>query len=220
MNRADRSWLTVGATFATVAMITVITAAISYEHEYELAHRHGQPPWVSSLLPFTVDGMIFGASVVLLWAAANGIRRPWRPLAVLLVGIGATIAANLAAGIGDGWLGAAVSAWSGLALIFISDVAMWLMNARRALAAGEDLRPVAACSCPPPPTSLAEALPAARARLRDLDEPSGEQALAGRFGVSRHQVRTVLAGPAGVQSAEAEAAAAVRAASNGHGGGD
>lgn len=192
---ADYSRLTVGVIFAVVAVICGITAAVSYEHEYELAHHNGQAPWVASLLPFTVDGMILGASVALLWAAANGIRRPWRPLSVLLVGIAATIAANLASGIGDGWLGAAVAAWSGVSLILISDVAMWLTNTRRKLAAGESLRPVAACACPPPPVSLAEALVGARVELRDRGEPSGEQSLAARFGVSRHQVRTALAVP-------------------------
>ncbi|MGH3125569.1 MAG: DUF2637 domain-containing protein [Streptosporangiaceae bacterium] len=183
---------TVGITLATVAIITGITAAVSYEHEYQLARRHGQAPWVSSLLPFTVDGMILGASVVLVWAASVGIRRPWRPLAVLLAGIGATIGANLASGIGDGWLGAAVAAWSGLALILISDVAMWVTGTLRTLAAGDDPRPAAACSCPPPPMSLTEALPLAQARLKELGEASGQQALADRFLVTRHQVRAAL----------------------------
>ena len=133
---AHQPWsrTTVGVTLFTVAAITGITAAISYDHEYQLARHHGQTAWVSSLLPFTVDGMILGASVVLVWAASNGIRRPLRPLGVLLVGIAATIGANLAAGLGDGWLGAAVSAWSGLALILISDVAMWLTGELRKLA--------------------------------------------------------------------------------------
>jgi hypothetical protein len=182
-------------TMLTVAVITAITAAISYEHEYQLAHTHGQAPWVSSLLPFTVDGMILGASVVIVWAASVGIRRPWRPLAVLLVGIGATISANLASGWGDGWVGAAVAAWSGLALILISDVAMWLTGALRTLAAGEDTQPAADCSCPPPPLTLAEALPQARKRLQDDGLPAGEQALADRFVTTRHQVRASLSPP-------------------------
>jgi hypothetical protein len=196
--RLSWSWLAVGVTMLTVAAITGITAAISYEHEYQLAHRNGQAPWVSSLLPFTVDGMILGASVVIVWAASQGIRRPWRPMSVLLVGIGATIGANLAAGIGDGWLGAAVSAWSGLALILISDVAMWLMGALRALAAGEELQRAVTCSCPPPlppATSLAEALPLARDELRARGETFGEETLAERFGTTRHKVRLALSPP-------------------------
>jgi len=144
--------------------------------------RNGQAPVGTVALPFTVDGMIPGASVVIFWAASQGLRRPPRPVAVLLVGIGATIGANLAAGIGDGWLGAAGSAWSGLALILISDVAMWLMGTIRGLTQGDVPRPGAGCSCPPPPTSLAAALPLARAELRQFAEPVGELALADRFG--------------------------------------
>jgi len=196
--RPDRqpwSWVPVVVTLLTVASITGIASAVSYEHEYQLARRHGQDAWVSALLPFTVDGLILGAAVVLVWAAMAGIRRPLRPLAVLLVGIAATIAANLASGIGDGALGAAVSAWSGVALILISDVAMWLMGALRRLSNPLDIQPAAACSCPPAPVSLAEALPLARAALRDRGEPAGEQALADRFGVPRNQVRKLLAGP-------------------------
>jgi hypothetical protein len=61
----------------------------------------GQAPVGVVVQPFTVDGMILGASVVILWAASQGIRRPLRPIAVLVVGIGATIAANLAADLSD-----------------------------------------------------------------------------------------------------------------------
>jgi hypothetical protein len=189
--------LTVGVTLFVVTVLTGITAAVSYEHEYQLAYRHHQPGWVSSLLPFTVDGIIFGASVVILWAASRGIRRPWRPISWLAVGILATIGANLASGLGDGWLGAAVAAWAGCAVIAVSDVAFWLLGKLRTLASGEDPQPASACSCPPPPTSLAVALPAARAELKRLGEPSGEQALADRFGVTRHQVRAVLSRPGG-----------------------
>lgn len=185
--------MVLAVTYLAVAVIVTITAAVSYEHEYELAHHNGQAPWVSSLLPFTVDGMLLATSVVLVWAAAEGLRRPWRPLAVLLVGIAATIAANLASGLGHGWLGAAVAAWCGFALILISDVAMWLTGAKRRLASGEPEQPRATRKPAPPPLTLAEWATAAQAWLRDHGEPSGEQALADRIGTTRHQVRTALA---------------------------
>lgn len=191
-DRRDWSGPTVAVVMFAVAVITGITAAVSYQHEYELARHHGQAPWVSTLLPFTVDGMILGASVVIVWAASVGIRRPWRPLAVLVVGIAATIGANLASGIGDGWLGAGVSAWAGIALIMISDVAMWLMGTLRALASGDGPQPGADRPRPAPPMTLAELLPLAREELKRRGEPAGEQALADRFGVSRHQVRSAL----------------------------
>ena len=45
---------------------------------------------------------MLGASVVLLWAAANVIERPCLPFMVLLAGIAATISANLASGLSGG----------------------------------------------------------------------------------------------------------------------
>jgi Protein of unknown function (DUF2637) len=195
-DRDPWAWIAPGLTYFAVFVITCITAAVSYEHEYELARRTGQVRWVSSVLPFTVDGMILAASVVILWAASQGIRCPLRPLGVLAVGIAATIAANLAAGIGHGWLGAGVSAWSGFALILMSDVGMWLAAARRRLAGGPGLQTASDCRHPAPPVTLAEALTMARGELMARGEKHGEQQLAGRFGVSRYEVRKALA-PAG-----------------------
>lgn len=192
-DRQRWAWVVPGVTYLTVLAMTAIAAAVSYEHEYQLAHRNGQAPWVSSLLPFTVDGLILAASVTVLWAAGNGIRRPLRPLAVLAVGIGATIAANLAAGLGHGWLGAAVSAWCGVSVVLVADVAFWMLGARRKLASGEPSRPADDCSCPPVPLDLAEWVPLARARLSGFGLPHGEQELANRMATTRHQVKLALA---------------------------
>jgi Protein of unknown function (DUF2637) len=189
----DRGGWAPGVTYLIVLAMTGITAAVSYQHEYQLAYRNGQAPWVSSLLPFTVDGMILVASVALLWAGSQGIRRPVRPLAVLAVGIGATIAANLAAGLGHGWLGAAVSAWCGVAVVLVADVAFWMLGTRRKLASGEPLHPVADCGCPPLPLTLAEWAPLARAGLEAQGRPHGEQALADAMATTRHQVKLALA---------------------------
>lgn len=49
----------------------------SYQHQYELAIRHGQTHWVAGLLPFSVDGMIVSATLVLWYAAWHGHPRPW-----------------------------------------------------------------------------------------------------------------------------------------------
>ncbi len=219
-DRERWAWLVPGVTYLTVLVITGITAAVSYEHEYQLAYRNGQAQWVAALLPFTVDGMILAASAVLLWAGTRGIRYPLRPFAVLVVGIAATIAANLAAGLGHGWLGAAVSAWCGLALILISDIAMWLAGMLRSLASGTVTQPAAGHACPPPPVSLAEVLPLARAELQQRGEPAGELALADRFMVTRNQVRKALAptdpaGAAAVPSPAQPSRPATVAAANG-----
>jgi hypothetical protein len=214
---AGWSWLTVAVTLFAVIAVTGITAAVSYDHEYHLSYSNGQPAWVSGCNPFTVDGLILGASVVLFWAASRGIRgfgQLWRPGGVLVVGILATVAANLAAGLDETWLRPVVSAWPGVALILISDVFFWLMGKIRALANGEELQPETGCDCPAPPAppvSLAEALPLARAELRRQNKPSGEQALADAFAVTRHQVRTILA-----QADAPEPAAEPDASPNGH----
>jgi hypothetical protein len=176
------AWVVPAVTYLTVSVICLITAAVSYEHEYQLAYGNGQVWWVSAALPFTVDGMILAASVVLLWAGSHGIRRPLRPVCVLLAGIAATIAANLAAGIGDGWLGATVSAWSGFALIATSDVAMWMAAAVRRLAAAPPVR-----QCPhglPVTASAPERIVAAFLHTRDCEDREPSYREVGRqFGV-------------------------------------
>jgi Protein of unknown function (DUF2637) len=216
-NQDNWSRLTIGVTLFAVAAITGITAAVSYDHEYNLSHLNGQPGWVSACNPFTVDGLILGSSVVLFWAASKGIQgflQLWRPVSVLVVGILATIAANLAAGIVAAWLRPAVSAWPGISLILLSDVFFWLIGKLRSLADGEDLQPVVACKCPKPATALTDALLLARGELRRLGKPSGEQVLADSFGVTRHQVRTALVPPGDTPQADTRAAAT--ASLNGH----
>lgn len=189
-----------GAPLAAVLGITfaggVVVSAVSYQHEYHLAHSNGQAPWVSSLLPFTVDGMLFAAGVALLWAGANrvtGWGRLWQPRGVLAAGILATIAANLYSDLRYWWLGPAVSASSGVSLVLMSAVAFWLVAEQRTVTGGDSSQRGKDCSCPLPPVTLAEALPLARARLKDDGELHGEEALADRFEVTRHKVRAALA---------------------------
>ena len=63
------------------------------------------------LLPFTVDGLIWAASMVALDASRRSLPVPrlaaWSPGA----GIVATVGAHLAHGVGYGPVGALVSAW-------------------------------------------------------------------------------------------------------------
>jgi len=181
-----------------VAVIAAFTMAISYQHEYVLASRNGQVAWVAALLPFSVDGMLMVASVAIYWAAGHGIRRPLRPMATGAVGITATIAANMFSDLRFWWLGPAVAASSGLSLVLISDVAFWLVSAQRKLAAGEQVQRKAGCSCPRPPTSLAEAVPLARQALKEAGLPHGEEVMAERFGVTRYRLLKALAPPAEV----------------------
>lgn len=182
---------------AIVTVMGTLTAVISYSHESGLARLNGQSAWVARLVPASVDGIVMASSVVLLWAAWHGISgwgELWRPRLWAAVGMGATIAANLFSEQRFPWLGPAVSASCGVALVIISDQMFWLLHRQRPDA--EPARPpaVTPCSCPPAPLTVADALPLARTALLEAGQPAGEQVLADRFGISRHAVRTHLAG--------------------------
>jgi hypothetical protein len=99
-----------------VAAVAAVAAVISYCHAYELVSAHGEAGLTARLLPFTVDGLILAASMLILDASRRGQLAP--PLARWFLGTGivATISANMAHGIGHGLIGSLVSAWPALAL--------------------------------------------------------------------------------------------------------
>jgi hypothetical protein len=47
-------WTTIG----WVAVLALIAGTVSYLHTHALVARHGQPGWVATLAPFSVDRMI------------------------------------------------------------------------------------------------------------------------------------------------------------------
>jgi hypothetical protein len=104
-------------TTAAVVTVAAVAGIVSYQHAYELVRSHGESGATARLLPFTVDGLIWAASMVILDASRRHHRVP--PLAAWSLGtaILATIGANLAHGLGHGSIGALVSAWPALALI-------------------------------------------------------------------------------------------------------
>jgi Protein of unknown function (DUF2637) len=103
-------------TALAVATVAAVAAVISYRHAYELVSTHGETGVTARLVPFTVDGLILAASMLIL--DANRRHQPVPPLARWCLGAGilATIGANLAHGLGHGPIGALVSAWPALAL--------------------------------------------------------------------------------------------------------
>lgn len=83
---------------------------IFYRYAYELVIAHGETEVTAQLVPFTADGLILAASMLILDASRR--NQPAPPLARWCLGAGiiATIAANLAHGFGHGLIGALVSA--------------------------------------------------------------------------------------------------------------
>jgi hypothetical protein len=115
-------------TALAVATVAAVAAVISYQHAYELVSSHGETGVTARLMPFTVDGLILAASMLILDASRR--HQPVPPLArwCLGAGIAATIGANLAHGIGHGPIGALVSAWPALALAGSFELLMTLIR--------------------------------------------------------------------------------------------
>ncbi len=59
-------------TALAVVAVAVVAAGISYQHAYELVCSHGESGVTARLLPFTVDGLIWAASMVVLDASRRG----------------------------------------------------------------------------------------------------------------------------------------------------
>jgi Protein of unknown function (DUF2637)/DDE superfamily endonuclease len=111
-----------------VAAVAAVAAVISYRHAHELVTTHGETGLTATLVPFTVDGLILAASMLILDASRH--HHPVPPLArrCLGAGIAATIGANLAHGLDHGPIGALVSAWPALALAGSFELLMTLIR--------------------------------------------------------------------------------------------
>ena len=73
-------------TALAVVAVAVVAAIISYQHAYELVRSHGESGVTARLLPFTVDGLIWAASMVVLDASRR--NRPVPRLAAWSLGAG------------------------------------------------------------------------------------------------------------------------------------
>ena len=92
--RAD-GWIR-RTTTGCVALLALIAGTVSYLHMHRLVALHGQPGWVASLTPLSVDGMIVAASATLLAESRAGRRGAALPWALLVAGSVASLAANVA----------------------------------------------------------------------------------------------------------------------------
>lgn len=119
----------------TALAVAAVAAVISYRHAYELVRTHGETGLTARLVPFTVDGLIVAASMLILDANRRTKPAPAPARWCSGAGIVATICANLAHGLGHGPIGALVSAWPALALAGSFELLMMLIRAERRQAA-------------------------------------------------------------------------------------
>jgi hypothetical protein len=105
------------ATAVLATAVAVFAFIVSFSHIYSLAFTHGEGRLSSFLIPLTVDILIVAASLLMLFYARN--RQKVHPLSrvMLILGVGATIAANVGFGLDFGVVGAIVSAWPAIAFI-------------------------------------------------------------------------------------------------------
>jgi hypothetical protein len=83
-------------TTAAVALVALVAAAASYSHMRQLAVAAGEGD-MAGVLPLSVDGLVVAASMSLLSAKRAGQRAGVLPWLALAAGLGASLAANVAA---------------------------------------------------------------------------------------------------------------------------
>ena len=120
-------WSTAGA----VAGVAAVAAVASCEHACALVRAHGGTGWTGRLVPLTVDGLVYASSMVLPDCARR--QAPVPALARWLPGPGvaATLAADVAHGLGHGPAGAAVAAWPAAALAGSYELFMTVIRGAR-----------------------------------------------------------------------------------------
>ena len=183
-------------TALAVVAVAVVAAIISYQHAYELAHSRGESGVTARLLPFTVDGLIWAASMVVLDASRRNQPIPRLAAWSLGTGIVATVGANLAHGIGHGPVGALVSAWPALALVGSFELLMTLIrtgrSSRTGEAEGELLYRAARTAVQKAPPELTVA-PTLEQNVRARHESGQSQrAIAREFNIDRRKVKRIL----------------------------
>lgn len=120
---------------ATVLGVAAVAGWVSYWHAVEVVRRYGaeQEPAVH-LIPLTIDGMIYASSMAKLWAARYRLKPGLLSRTALLVGIAATLAANVLRGLEHGPLAATIAAWPAVALIISYELTMWVVRSGREIA--------------------------------------------------------------------------------------
>ena len=94
--RVAPGWATRVVTVAAVLLVAAVAAVVSYAHMQEVAERAGED-WRAWLLPLSVDGLVVAASMGLLTRRRAGLPGGRLAWCALLGGVGASLAANIAA---------------------------------------------------------------------------------------------------------------------------
>src|SRR5208282_2580115 len=116
------------STALAVLGVAAVAAVASYGHAFDLVRAHGETGWTAHMVPLTVDGLIYSSSMVMLDSARRKTPVPALARWLLGLGIAATLAANVAHGLGHGPSGAVVAAWPAIALVGSYELLMIIMR--------------------------------------------------------------------------------------------
>jgi hypothetical protein len=115
-------------TTAAVLSVALVAAIASYEHMRALAELAGEG-WRSWLLPVSVDGLAVAASMTMLVRRRAGLPAGTLAWVALLLGLGASLAANVAAA-EPTVQGRLVAAWPPVGLLLSYELLMQQIKAR------------------------------------------------------------------------------------------
>jgi uncharacterized protein DUF2637 len=119
-----------------VVGVAAVAAVASYEHAYALVGALGELGRTGRLVPLTVDGLIYASSMVMLDSARRKTPVPVLARWLLGLGVAATLAANVAHGLGHGPVGAMVAAWPAVALVGSYELLMMVIRSSQAVRHG------------------------------------------------------------------------------------
>ncbi|MPZ66774.1 MAG: DUF2637 domain-containing protein [Pseudonocardiaceae bacterium] len=122
-------------TVAAVLLVAIVAAVVSYAHMQDVAQRSGEA-WRSYLLPLSVDGLMVAASMVLLTRRRAGLPGGALAWSALLAGVGASLAANVAAAEPTA-MARVVAAWPAVAFAVAFELLLMQRRARVDERAGE-----------------------------------------------------------------------------------
>lgn len=193
------------ATISSVLVVAAVAAIVSYAHMYELAVRSGES-WRAWLIPLSVDGMLVAATAAIV--DRRRVREPagWVPWLGLTLGIGASLAANIAAARPE-LVAQIVAGWPPVALAVSIETLVVVLRGTSPQQATSSRRPPAAAPAVTAPR--AEARPArpkpaapddrelARARelvdaARAVGRRYGRVGLAQDLGISQYRARDLM----------------------------
>ena len=116
------------STAAAVLAVAGIAAYVSYGHACTVVRAHGETGITARLEPATIDGLVYASSMVVLSVARHRVPVPSLARWLLVLGIAATLTANMAQGWSHGPVGAVIAAWPAVSLVGSYELLVWLIR--------------------------------------------------------------------------------------------